>query len=499
MADVDFNKLSFDQGMVLVHRELEKSAGLVKEANGKGDWMKTVTEWVGRNPAAASMIGGGLGGGLLGGISSMGQPKRRRRTLSSILSGALLGTGAGGIGYYGLQAAGGLMGPSKGKQKVDRENVLDRTNPRLNADGTQATDGNGVALRDPHTYLQNRVRPLSDALQGQPTLDLFPGANSAVEGIYGANDNSWWDTARGGAGFAGGMGVDEYLRNRDITVTDWRHNQQTKGYKPTMKDITQALGKGHFGNNEGRIRAAMQALDGEQVPTGRLDASGKPVMRALEPDEKLNMLTRHGEAGGAVTKAHGQDIAGLSARVEAAKAARATATANLEKIQTEAKKLLNAGGMPNEAKLRQLAIDELKAKSAQSTAKAEMRTATLQLQRAPELSSRPSPGFNAKGEAPKVTGSAVVSGAKNNKFPRKPLGGRYGSIGRRVSFGIGGLAVSQLAEDFINGVSGQQSDISRRNLSSIEGSGGLPGQNPNNPIWDPKWIESNTPDTPGTQ
>jgi hypothetical protein len=101
LNNIDFNKISYEDGLALV-KKAEEQRGMAKVAEGGGEGdgggiVEAIKTFIKENPELLKHIGiGAAGGGTLGLLSSLTESPRSRRPLRRGLIGALLGAAGGG-------------------------------------------------------------------------------------------------------------------------------------------------------------------------------------------------------------------------------------------------------------------------------------------------------------------------------------------------------------------------------------------------------------------
>lgn len=128
--------------------------------------------------ARNGLIGAGIGAGA-GGLASLSQPKGRRRSLSTMLQGALLGAGIGGGGTLAMQQAGLVNAtPDSGVHK--RIDELSRT---LDRNVARKVPEQNAAVQEELAKLQERAKTIP-APQSATPPPLGPQLRSSARDAW---------------------------------------------------------------------------------------------------------------------------------------------------------------------------------------------------------------------------------------------------------------------------------------------------------------------------
>lgn len=107
LHNIDFNKISYEDGLALV-KEAEVKRGMAKVAEGGGEGdgggiVEAIKGFIKKNPEFLTRVGiGAAGGGTLGLLSSLTESPRSRRPIRRGLIGALLGATGGAAAHTGI-------------------------------------------------------------------------------------------------------------------------------------------------------------------------------------------------------------------------------------------------------------------------------------------------------------------------------------------------------------------------------------------------------------
>jgi hypothetical protein len=188
------------------------------------------------------LIGSGIGAGV-GGLASLGQPRGRRRSLSTMLQGAMLGGAIGGGGTLALQQA-NIVGKTPDSAVPSRIEALKADLKRNIARGT---DSGNAAIQDEITSLSDRMAtiPAPAAVEPAPAkpqpsvsqrldsaiTDINAGEpGNAAQTMFPHPGKAVTDAVGGGSlGYGIGAGVDHGIARatrgnmlNDIPLTQYK-------------------------------------------------------------------------------------------------------------------------------------------------------------------------------------------------------------------------------------------------------------------------------------
>jgi hypothetical protein len=213
MTKIDFNTLSYDEGLALVKEA--KEAALIKRADGLADkgkelWTQ-VQQFLEDNPGLLRNLGIGAGvGGGLGLASGLMGDKKSRRPIRRGIIGALLGALGGGAVHGGMNLW-DIYNKQQGVEKVnklltpalrggaDREQLLaqaDEINTRLNLNLSDTDIAGAVPDNISGGYF-DRLNDNLTATALDPTTAARRGiAGAAVGAVVGSPMHRRWDVER---------------------------------------------------------------------------------------------------------------------------------------------------------------------------------------------------------------------------------------------------------------------------------------------------------------
>lgn len=196
-------------------------------------------KWLNENPTAALGLGGAAGGAALGGLSSLAGPRKKKRVLSSMLTGGLAG---GALGLGGGAVAKGLgLGDTFGAMK---DNFTQALKPETIVQPEGAVQQGLAEAPDAATVdrIMENTKPVNNPLAATGGI-LKDTAGAVGDTATGAMDSHPLSTSLGIAHVGTGL------------KKEWERKQIARG------DVAVGHGPGAFPLNDSRYGVSVNAVD----------------------------------------------------------------------------------------------------------------------------------------------------------------------------------------------------------------------------------------------